>query len=178
VRAFALAQEFRPDPARHKGERSTSRFLWPGVKERFEAILGVEVTEWEQYGWNGVFQFCVGTDEIVFHSDLQRWAGVVFLTPDPPPDAGTTLYRSRATKGRTVGESLARGAPATPGEVEHAMYDGKLLDPAAWEPVDVLGNVYNRLVLWDARMVHAASSYFGAARDDARLFQMFFFDSC
>ncbi|MEZ5448552.1 MAG: hypothetical protein R3E89_05940 [Thiolinea sp.] len=43
--------------------------------------------------------------------------------------------------------------------------------------MDVIGNVYNRMVIWDARKVHAASAYFGDRIDNSRLFHMFFFDA-
>ena len=186
VRAFALQQQFQENPQQHKGQRSLQRFLWPGLKTRFESLLNVRITHWEEHGFNGVFQWCKAGDQIVFHSDLQQYAGVLFLTPDAPPQAGTTLYRSRETKGRTVEESMAALAyrPVfADGKVlpsrestERRMYHGKLLDPTAWEVVDSFGNVYNRLVLWNARLVHAASCYFGTTKEDARLFQMFFFN--
>ncbi len=185
VRAFALGQEFQENKAYHKGQRTRERFLWPGVKEKFEALLGARINLWDAEGFNGVFQWCKAGDQVVFHSDQQQWAAVVYLTPDAPPQAGTTLYRSRATKGRTVGESVALSGrwPAYssvrlvshPKAAEEAMYKGKLLDPTAWEVVDVFGNVYNRMVLWNAKMVHAASCYFGETKENARLFQMFFF---
>ncbi len=174
VRNFALRQEFQPNPEHHKGQRTRNRFLFPGLRERFDALLGITITSWEDQGFNGVFQFCIGGDTIVFHSDAQRWAGVVYLTPNAPPEAGTTLYRSRELKCRSADEAIRRVG----GSDEHAlrrMYQGKLLDRTAWETVDVLGNVYNRLALWDARLVHAASCYFGTAKENARLFQMFFF---
>ena len=42
---------------------------------------------------------------------------------------------------------------------------------------DVLGNVYNRLVIFDASAIHSASEYFGTIKENARLWQMFFFDN-
>ncbi len=49
--------------------------------------------------------------------------------------------------------------------------------PFPFEPVDVLGNVYNRLVIFDASAIHSASQYFGTIKENARLWQMFFFDT-
>jgi hypothetical protein len=43
--------------------------------------------------------------------------------------------------------------------------------------VDVLGNVYNRLVIFDASAIHSASQYFGTVKENSRLWQMFFFDT-
>src|SRR5687767_8542267 len=81
VRAFGLAQEFQPNPLHHKGQRSKSRFLFPYLKERFESLLGLKIPNWEGHGFNGVFQFCVEDDPLVYHSDHQKWAGVLYLTP-------------------------------------------------------------------------------------------------
>lgn len=189
VRTFALRQNFQENKEYHKGQRTRERFLWPGIKERFEALVGRKITVWEEHGFNGVFQYCKAGDQIVFHSDQQQWAGVIYLTPDAPPAAGTTLYRSKATKGRTVEESLKTmayrpafapsGTLSNPSRsaIEQQMYGGKLLDPTAWEVVDVFGNVYNRLVVWNAQLVHAASCYFGETKENARLFQLFFWDT-
>ena len=60
-------------------------------------------------------------------------------------------------------------------------WDGKegdpFLDGTPFEPVDVLGNVYNRLVIFDAQCIHSASEYFGTVKENCRLWQMFFFDT-
>jgi hypothetical protein len=55
-------------------------------------------------------------------------------------------------------------------------YENKLLDGTAWDTVDLIGNVYNRIVLWDAQLIHAAADYFGHDDETSRLVQIFFFD--
>ena len=50
------------------------------------------------------------------------------------------------------------------------------LDGTKWEEIDRIGNKYNRLAIWDAKLIHAASQYFGKNLNDSRLFHMFFFD--
>jgi hypothetical protein len=50
--------------------------------------------------------------------------------------------------------------------------DNTILNADAWELVDRVGSVYNRLVIWDAKMIHSASQY-GAME---RLVQLFFFN--
>ena len=37
--------------------------------------------------------------------------------------------------------------------------------------------MFNRLVIWDAHLIHSATDYFGHSPETGRLFQMFFFDS-
>jgi hypothetical protein len=165
VRAFALSQEFRAHPEYHRGERTEQTFLFPGIKELFErALLGRRICEkdWHAMGTNGCFQWCKAGDSIVYHADMQQMAGVIFLTPDAPPECGTSLFRSR-------GPCHARRA--APG-----VFDGGFLDASRFERVDAVGNVFNRLVLFDAQLLHAASQYFGTDATNGRLFQMFFFN--
>ncbi len=176
VRDIALRQDFQADNNYFRGKRSVGKLPWPCVTEAAETRLGV--TGLVPTPVCGVFQICVAGDQLVYHSDANDYAAVLFLTPNAPPEAGTTLYRSKATKGRTVAESLKlMGLPETAenvGFVEQQMYGDKLLDRTAWEVVDVVGNVYNRLVVWNARAVHAASAYFGTTPANGRLFQMYF----
>jgi hypothetical protein len=166
VRRFALQQTFRYSPSYHKGRRTLFSFRTDILKDKFEKILGWKIKNWEHHGINGVFQICKTGDAVVYHTDLQQYAGVLFLTPDAPPNAGTSLYRSRITRkmklysGEDYGKVFGRGH----------------LDPTDFEVVDVVGNVYNRLVLFDSQMIHAASSYFGDCPENCRLFQLFFFD--
>lgn len=166
VRAFALRQEFRAHPEYHRGERTEQTFLFPGMKELFERALGhgtrICEKDWRSMGTNGCFQWCRAGDPIVYHSDMQQWAGVIFLTPEAPPECGTSLFRSR-------GPGHARRA--APG-----VFDGGFLDATKFEQVDAVGNVFNRLVLFDAQLIHAASQYFGTDAASGRLFQMFFFN--
>ena len=50
------------------------------------------------------------------------------------------------------------------------------LDKTITEPVDSIGNVYNRLVIFNAGLLHSALGYFGYNKNNSRLWQMFFFD--
>ena len=60
---------------------------------------------------------------------------------------------------------------------EHALvFANGYLDPTEFETVDSVGNVYNRLVLFDSKCIHAATDYFGTCKENGRLFQLFFFD--
>ena len=50
-------------------------------------------------------------------------------------------------------------------------------DYTKWELVDSVGNVFNRLVLFNATQYHASLDYFGSNKDNGRLFQVFFFST-
>ena len=53
------------------------------------------------------FNFCVAQDSLVYHCDTQQYAGMVFLTPDAPPESGTSFYRSILT-GKTRFEKMGK----------------------------------------------------------------------
>ena len=59
---------------------------------------------------------------------------------------------------------------------ENVVFKNGYLDSTEFEVVDVVGNIYNRMVLFDSKMFHAASNYFGKNLENGRLFQLFFFD--
>jgi len=164
VREFALSQQFNEHPKFHKGKRTETQYLFPNLKKRFESILGHKITNWTVYGVNSCFQSCIAGEQLVYHFDVQQYAGIIFLTPDAPPESGTTFYRSKYTKNMKVN-----------GDYDQVFRTG-VLDPSQFDVVDVVGNKYNRLVLFDAQLLHAASSYFGDSIENGRLFQLFFFD--
>ena len=172
VRRFALEQEYVEGGFGRGfiGRRTEKQFLFPGLKERFEKIMGRRITEWESHGMNGRFQVAWSGEPLVYHCDSQKWGGMLYLTPDAPYQCGTTLYAHKKTRARTYydqgWDSSWKDVPGDP----H-------LDGTPFEPVDVLGNVYNRLVIFDASAIHSASEYFGTVMENARLWQMFFFDT-
>jgi len=153
------------------GHRTLEHKHFKGVKAEFENLLhskmaeGTEIGGWD-YQTNGVFQHCMAEDPFVIHADSQQWAAVVYLTPDAPPQCGTTLYRHRESKENAVREMEG-----------WKMFKENYYDSTPFEMVDQLGNVYNRMILWDAQLIHAASQYFGDSIENDRLFQIFFFDT-
>jgi len=48
-------------------------------------------------------------------------------------------------------------------------------DYTKWELVDQVGNIFNRLVLFNSKQFHASLDYFGTNKENGRLFQVFFF---
>jgi hypothetical protein len=172
IRKFALDQEYIEGGFGKGfiGRRTEKPFLFNGLKEKFEDIMGKKIINWEENLTNGRFQISWAGEPLVYHCDEQKWGGIIYLTPDAPYQCGTTLYAHKETKARTYyddgWDAAWKNVPGDP----H-------LDGTAFEPVDVIGNVYNRLVIFDASCIHSASQYFGTVKDNARLWQMFFFDT-
>jgi hypothetical protein len=181
VRELALGLDFNPS-GYHKGKRTVEKYIVEGTREKIEQILGKKIHNWSSQPYNGVFQYCTPADPIVYHYDSQRYAGVVFLTPTAPPESGTSFYRHKK-------ESWLMKDPA-----EYSGWSSKLqldmfhdmvmgtdhddyLDGTKWEEVDRIGNKFNRFAMWDAKLIHSATTYFGKSKENGRLFHMFFFDA-
>ena len=174
VREYVIANLTFNSSGYHKGERSQERFILNGTKERFEEILGRKVINWEHPEYaNGRFQFCVKDDPIVYHVDNQMFAGVVFLSPDAPLNAGTATFKSKIT-GATRFEEF--DTPEFITTFKGYGDEVNFYDNSSLEVVDKVSNVYNRLVLWDAKTIHAATEYYGDDIRNSRFFQLFFFD--
>lgn len=170
IREFALTQEYHQGGLGrgYIGRRTFQQFLFPGLKEEFEKIMGKKITKWEEHGMNGRFQYSMEGEPLVYHCDSQQWGAMIYLTPDAPLETGTGSF---ALKGTKVFHNSQEGIMAA------FRGDGaQNLDKTLFEPVDSIGNVYNRLVIFNAGYLHAALGYFGYKPENARLWQMFFFD--
>jgi Family of unknown function (DUF6445) len=183
IRAMALRQSFQTDARYYKGRRTKERFLWPGLREEFERILGLRVTDWLTQPMNGVFQITAADDPLVWHHDTQDYAAALYLTPEAPLGAGTSFWRLRGTGSRRPPlhplESDRFESEDARDAASSEIYDPyNVTHGDNWELVDRVGAIYNRLVIWDAKMIHSASSYEGLPGDSAassRLVQLFFF---
>ena len=169
VREFALKQEYHQGGLGrgYIGQRTFQQFLFPGLKEEFERIMGRKITKWEEHGMNGRFQKSYEGEPLVYHCDDQKWAGMIYLTPDAPYETGTSTYALKGTDIRHASHP----------DIMRCFRPGSQnLDKTPFETVDNFGNVYNRLVIFNAGYLHAATGYFGFNQDNCRLWQMFFFD--
>jgi hypothetical protein len=50
-------------------------------------------------------------------------------------------------------------------------------DMTKWQLVDKVGNVFNRLILFNSNRFHMSMDYFGDSKENGRLFQVFFFST-
>jgi hypothetical protein len=154
--------KFKEVPNHYKGLRSRPH-LMPFVKEEFERLLGVQITDWMDQPYNGCFQLTKASDPLVWHSDTQDYAAAVYLTKDAE-DMGTSFWKHIQTGHRLP--------PSTNEECAEVYSEYNLTHPDNWKLIDKVGAVYNRLVIWNAKMIHSASEY---SSDKDRLVQLFFF---
>jgi len=172
---YSSALEIRDNPLKGRGVR----LAHTAIRERLSAIVKDEADEatWATSGdgWNGAFHYKIGRGlrcrlapmlGSTIHNHVGRdedvrpggWSGLVYLNPKPPGSAGTTIWRHCGT-GRcwTLDSKYSR------------TWDD-------FEPVLEVENRYNRLILFYASIYHLAAGGWGADRNDARLFQTFFWN--
>jgi hypothetical protein len=165
IREEALEMDFGVS-GNYPGKRTTP-LTGGDVMEFLERVLDIEIDEmdWEQGDYTGTYQYTT-VDETTWvhadrHSDLSC---IVYLHPDPAENTGTSFYTHKETGSRSYwdddGESIEK--------------DGA--KPEKWIRRDTVGNVYNRAVVFEGDLWHAADDYFGDSLENGRLFQTFFFN--
>ena len=170
IREFAQRQEYVQGGLGRGfiGRRTVQQFLFPGLKESFESIMQKRITIWDEHGMNGRFQLNIAGEQLVYHCDSQKYAAMIYLTPNAPPSCGTSTFMHKASK--VYHNSDPR--------INEVFYGVKTtMDGTIHDRVDSFGNIFNRLVIFDSGLLHAASDYFGADMEDGRLWHMFFFDA-
>ena len=119
--------------------------------------------------YNGSFQYTTSRDRSWVHIDgHNNWAGVLYLTPDAPLSSGTSFYKFYD------GATCKRDIELLENKEEIDRYSQ---DQTKWEKVDQVGNVFNRLILFNADRFHMSMDYFGDTKENGRLFQVFFFST-
>ena len=174
VREYALKQYYFDDEG-YLGMRTRKQHFFAGVKERFEELLNMEIVspeDWEDYGMNGRFQSCIAGTSRVFHCDQQRFAAIVYLTPNAPIGSGTSTFQHKESKVFHSQQRTPEGKT-----IDDAFNQHTFVDSFPYELMDHCANVYNRLVIFDAKCIHAAQDYFGWDIESGRLWHMFFFDT-
>lgn len=176
VRDFALRQEFKADERYHKGNRTQKSYIPSWAKDEFSRLLNKQVSAF--VGATGVFQYCVAKDNVVYHYDTQEYAAMVYLTPNAPLQTGTQTFRSKLTGLYTAAtDADVDRLGMSKQEIDKKSFNGNnFYDRHNMELVDSVANVYNRCVIFNARALHAATSYFGDTKENSRLFHLYFFN--
>ena len=119
--------------------------------------------------YNGSFQYTTSRDRSWVHIDgYNNWAGVVYLTPDAPLSSGTAFYKFHDGTTCKQDMDILQNKEQT---------DKYSQDLTKWEQVDKVGNVFNRLILFNSNRFHMSMDYFGDTLENSRLFQVFFFST-
>ena len=174
TREWALSQDFGVR-GNFPGQR-TIPVGWPGLRTSIQGIVkqaAGNITRWDTE-YTETFQYTTEKDSSWIHADYTTmWAGVLYLTPNAPTSGGTGLFKHKET-----------GYERAP-RLENGSYDLEKMkktdidsrDFSKWDMTAMVGNLYNRLVLYRGDMFHSSLDYFGKDKNDGRLFQTFFFDT-
>ena len=165
IRYFALEQAFNVH-GNYPGHRTKS-YANVQIKHEIETIYGKKITMWRNGtdSYNGAFQYSTSRDRSWIHTDGHNThAGVLYLTPNAPISAGTQTFMYKISGDRYKNEDIVD------------LTDTHSQDFTQWEVVDRIGNIFNRLILFNSKQFHMSVDYFGLNKFDARLFQVFFFN--
>jgi hypothetical protein len=159
-----------PHPSETKDYQST---MMQKIADVIRPLEG-EITWWGDEEYTGAFQYTTAKDRSWIHVDhVTQWAGVLYLTPFAPVSSGTGLFRHKLTNWNTepyfdngeINENL-----------KNLMYEDAH-DMTKWDMHAMVGNIFNRLVLYRANQWHQSLDYFGKDINDGRLFMTFFFNT-
>lgn len=133
----------------------------------------------------GMFRLALATDEALrldgVHQDVQRWAGVIYLSRSCDCKGGVAFFKHKET-GLTASsrdlEYLLFGhlTAKNPDEVQTEVL-AYLRDMKNWEQIDMIPMKYNRAVLLMAQCFHMSVGCFGDKPENGRLTQHFEFFS-
>jgi len=119
--------------------------------------------------YNGSFQYTTSRDRSWIHIDgYNNWAGVLYLTPEAPLSSGTSFYKFYDGTTCKIDMELLENKE----EIDKCSQD-----LTKWQKMDQVGNVFNRLILFNSNRFHMSMDYFGDSKENGRLFQVFFFST-
>lgn len=183
IRKFALKQKFT-----YCHELQNIDYVYPGcrTKELFELDKNLyekvckklvsifHNTQSDHMRWAISTSFQVVEERFgrgVLHQDTNTiFAGILYLTPDAPLNAGTSLFKpnnsfeeEKYQAGLKQNDiNFKTNQPVS--TLYHDMFD---------EIVRV-NNVYNTLIIFNAQTYHAANNFFGDSLQNGRMAQVFF----
>jgi len=187
VRTFALNQKYQ-----YRHQLKDVPYVFPGARTKdlsvinkplFESVSNKIISlfhnpEYERMRWAISTNFQSVSEDYgrgVIHTDGNAvFAAVLYLSPDAPLDAGTSLFRKNKQFDQAAYEKALKDNDKrfAKGEIVmdtsyHAMFD----------EIVRINNVYNTLILYEGRHFHAANHFFGKTLKDSRLAQVFFVSS-
>jgi len=110
------------------------------------------------------------------HRDAGLAAGLIYLTPNPNPDSGTSLHYPKKNILPTLLDNEYRTKLYNRETVDVTEYEKLLTDHnSKFEESVVFKNKYNRLISYDSSIFHSANSFY--TDNEPRLIQVFFIEN-
>lgn len=110
-------------------------------------------------------------DSWVHQDNDTQLAMILYLNPNPPKNSGTTIYEC---KDITKWQSYMSTQSGYETLKTINTKDNVELYESLFEPIDTIGNVFNRLVIYPGLRFHKSNDYFGDTTETSRLTQVFF----
>lgn len=182
IRKYALSQEYR------HCQFPEDKYGWPGSRTKDLSELNQELyqkvclkivslfhnSEHDVMRWNILTGFqivgeCFGSGLIHQDGDVV-FAGIIYLSPDAPLDAGTSIYRkNKLYDEKAYCEAMTQNDEMlTTGKMPSFEYH------QMFEETVRVNNVYNSLILFEGDQYHSANNFFGTTKENSRLTQTFF----
>lgn len=183
IRDFALSCDFPGARGYHPGVRTDQIFklnpdLFHYINKKLFYLFFNDKHDLVEWRVESQFQYTTEHFEegwVHNDSDFQNWqiAGVVYLSPDAPVEAGTSIYRKISEP--NPDDCILRNEFYSGKEVDMDHYRKTRNDyNSNFEKTLDIGNVFNRLVIYDVNDFHKESKFFGTTKENSRLTMVFF----
>lgn len=183
IRDWALDQEF------FKGDRGS----WPGLRcklldelnpQLFDLLIRKLLSIIDDYGYSEIYDMQTGF-QIIDESWGTGWvhdddpklhlAGVIYLSPQAPIKSGTTIYNDQTDfDGERYSKLFMEDVFSENAEDRTKFEKYRAEQRSHFTPNTLIGNIYNRCIIFDTRNWHSADNFFGLSKEDSRLTQVFF----
>jgi hypothetical protein len=184
VRKRALSMSYT-EPEGLVGWR-TKGYQPRGIRQRIETRFSLRIPYWEEdvnaiEACNGVFFTSYANGDRgervgIHYDDPLVWVMfLIYLTPNAPYDAGTSLWQHKGTglmKPPSPGDARRLGSTV---DKLLAILERDSRTRSRWTEIDRVGNVFNRAVMFPGGFYHSASRHFGSGLGDGRIYQSFHF---
>ena len=169
------------EPANATGFRREGAFHERGVRVRLQRLLGLRIVRWDTdpADGNGIFYLGLAhgrqreVPAVHFDHPSDDVTAVVYLSPGPPADCGTSHWMHRATglaDAPTAADARRLGRPVD--ELRRVL-ERDAGRRERWIEIDRIGYRPNRLVAYPSGVLHSATRHFGGNTADGRLYQTF-----
>lgn len=180
VRNFALSLEYESKSVKnYPGFQSCLPVVSASLSSKLESLLSAKINKDVSHKQMGYFRYITknGCSRLHVHTDMVDWTGVIYLSPDPDPKAGTVFYQHKRTKlyGPPTNEEMLKMGFVNFEDYEDKIIEIDTLDRDAWDVAMQVENKFNRIVLFrSSELFHSHSESFGADLVSSRLTQNFF----
>lgn len=168
IRNYALQQQYKDHNTLYKTKyfnpkMLSCRYEVANFIKHLEKIHGKTINRqiWDKntnIESNGFFQYVTLFTKPVIHHDAKSSSGLVYLSPNPKSNTGTSFYVHKQT-----------------GIFKKQLNDVESSNKNEWKKYFTCFNKFNRALFFDGKLYHCSDGGFGISKSTARLYQTFFF---